>query len=69
MPNDKTYTFDIGKITEVNTKEDIPYCKEELIFQAGVSEAARRVLRKRDDYDLIKIIRIILDAELERDDE
>lgn len=64
MPTDKTYTFNLAE-----PKEDKPYCKEELLFQAGITEAVRRVLCKRDDYDLIKFIRVILDVEVEKDDE
>ena len=44
------------------------YDKEDLIFEAGVTEALKRLLHKRDDYDLIKMVRVILDVEYEKDE-
>lgn len=38
---------------------------EELVFEKGLTEAVRRLLKNHNDYDLIKYVRTILDAEYE----
>lgn len=69
MPNDKVYnaTFTLDGIS--TTSNEHTFSTNDLIFEAGITEAVKRLLRKRDDYDLIKMVRVILDAEVERDDE
>ena len=54
MPNEKTYTFDFKGVTESPLTEDIPYCKEELIFQAGIFEATKRYIKTCEDYQIKK---------------
>lgn len=45
--------------------EEVPY--EALIFESGLNEAVRRLLKKHNDYDMVKYVRTILDAEYEGD--
>lgn len=40
----------------------------DIIFEAGIFEAVKRLLRKHDDYGLIKFIRTICDVELEKEE-
>lgn len=46
--------------------ENPPY--EALVFGSGLTEAVRRLLKNHNDYDLIKYVRTILDAEYEGDE-
>ena len=43
--------------------EEVPY--EALVFESGLTEAVRRLLKKHNDYDMVKYVRTILDAEYE----
>lgn len=45
--------------------DDLAY--EGLVFESGLTEAVRRLLKKHNDYDLIKYVRTILDAEYEEE--
>ena len=38
---------------------------EELVFESGLTEAVRRLLKNHNDYDIVKYVRTILDAEYE----
>lgn len=38
---------------------------EELVFDSGLTEAVRRLLKNHNDYDMVKYVRTILDAEYE----
>lgn len=38
---------------------------EALVFESGLTEAVKRLLKNHNDYDLIKYVRTILDAEYE----
>ena len=38
---------------------------EALVFGSGLTEAVKRLLKNHNDYDLIKYVRTILDAEYE----
>ena len=46
--------------------ENPPY--EALVFGSGLTEAVRRLLKKHNDYDMVKYVRTILDAEYEGDE-
>lgn len=46
--------------------ENPPY--EALVFGSGITEAVRRLLKNHNDYDLIKYVRTILNAEYEGDE-
>ena len=48
---------------EVEYDEDMVY--EGLVFESGLTEAVRRLLKKHNDYDMIKYVRTIMDAEYE----
>ena len=48
---------------EVEYDENPPY--EALVFGSGLTEAVRRLLKKHNDYDMVKYVRTILDAEYE----
>lgn len=48
---------------EVEYDEDMVY--EGLVFESGLTEAVRRLLKKHNDYDMVKYVRTILDAEYE----
>lgn len=43
--------------------EEVPY--EALVFGSGLTEAVRRLLKNHNDYDIVKYVRTILDAEYE----
>ena len=43
--------------------EKLPYAA--LVFESGLNEAVRRLLKKHNDYDIGKYVRTILDAEYE----
>ncbi len=51
---------------EVEYDEDTVY--EGLVFESGLTEAVRRLLKNHNDYDLIKYVRTILNAEYEGDE-
>lgn len=36
-----------------------------LVFESGLTEAVRRLLKNHNDYDIVKYVRTILDAEYE----
>lgn len=38
---------------------------EALVFGSGLTEAVRRLLKNHNDYDIVKYVRTILDAEYE----
>lgn len=40
---------------------------EALIFESGLTEAVRRLLKKHNDYDMVKYVRTILNAEYEEE--
>ena len=43
--------------------EEVSY--EALVFESGLTEAVRRLLKNHNDYDMVKYVRTILDAEYE----
>lgn len=51
---------------QVEYDEDTVY--EGLVFESGLTEAVRRLLKNHNDYDLIKYVRTILNAEYEGDE-
>ena len=77
MGNEKEYTINFKAMpediqvfdpTEASLAEDLfdeDLFHDSLIFEAGLTEAVRRLLRKHDDYGLLKYVRSILDAEYE----
>lgn len=79
MDNGKAYTInfkampeDISVFEPLEAKpaeelfdEEVTY--EALVFESGLTEAVRRLLKKHNDYDMVKYVRTILDAEYEGD--
>ena len=51
---------------EEECDEDMVY--EGLVFESGLIESVRRLLKNHNDYDLIKYVRTILNAEYEGDE-
>lgn len=48
---------------EEEYEDDLTY--EGLIFESGLTEAVRRLLKNHNDYDMVKYVRTILNAEYE----
>lgn len=76
MDNGKAYTINFKAMPEdisvfdaepADELFDNETTYEELIFENGLTEAVRRLLKKHNDYDLIKYVRTILDAEYEEE--
>lgn len=74
MDNGKAYTINFKAMPEDITtfepeeyeeeyEENVDY--EGLIFASGLTEAVRRLLKNHNDYDMVKYVRTILDAEYE----
>ena len=75
MDNEKGYTInfkampeDISVFDPLEAKpaeelfdEEVSY--EALVFESGLTEAVRRLLKKHNDYDMVKYVRTILGAE------
>lgn len=80
MDNGKAYTINFKAMPEdISVFEpleaepaeelfDYEVSYEALVFESGLTEAVRRLLKKHNDYDLIKYVRTILDAEYEGDE-
>lgn len=76
MDNEKAYTINFKAMPEdISVFEEEPaevmfddgVSYDALVFDSGLTEAVRRLLKKHNDYDLIKYVRTILDAEYEGD--
>ena len=77
MDNGKAYTINFKAIPEdISVFEpleaepaeelfDYEVSYEALVFENGLTEAVRRLLKKHNDYDIAKYVRTILDAEYE----
>lgn len=74
MDNGKAYTINFKAMPEdISVFEEEPaevmfddgVSYDALVFDSGLTEAVRRLLKKHNDYDLIKYVRTILDAEYE----
>lgn len=74
MDNGKAYTINFKAMpedisvfesltAEPAVDEEVSY--EALVFESGLTEAVRRLLKKHDDYNMVKYMRTILDAEYE----
>lgn len=77
MDNGKAYTInfkampeDISAFESLDAEpaeelfdEEVSY--EALVFESGLTEAVRRLLKNHNDYDMVKYVRTILDAEYE----
>lgn len=75
MDNEKAYTInfkampeDISVFEEEPAEERFEVSYEALVFGSGLTEAVRRLLKKHNDYDMVKYVRTILDAEYEGDE-
>lgn len=63
MPEDiSVLPFDAEPAEEMFDEENT---YEALVFESGLTEAVRRLLKKHNDYDMVKYVRTILDAEYE----
>lgn len=74
MDNGKAYTINFKAMPEdISVFEEEPaevmfddgVSYEALVFDSGLTEAVRRLLKKHNDYDMVKYVRTILDAEYE----
>ena len=72
MDNGKAYTInfkampeDISVFDAEPAEVDDGVSYEALVFESGLTEAVRRLLKKHNDYDMAKYVRTILDAEYE----
>lgn len=74
MDNGKAYTINFKAMPEdISVFEEEPaevmfddgVSYDALVFDSGLTEAVRRLLKKHNDYDLIKYVKTILDAEYE----
>lgn len=77
MGNEKEYTINFKAMPEdISVFEpleadpaeelfDDEVSYEALVFWSGLTEAVRRLLKKHNDYDMVKYVRTILDAEYE----
>lgn len=78
MGNEKEYTInfkampeDISVFDPIEAADadelfdDDEISVEGLIFEAGLTEAVKRLLKKHNDYDIIKFVRTIFDVEYE----
>ena len=76
MDNEKAYTINFKAMPEdisvfesltAEPAEEVSYevSYEALVFGSGLTEAVRRLLKKHNDYDMVKYVRTILDAEYE----
>ena len=72
MDNEKDYTINFKAMPEdISVFEEEPAEKrfevscEALVFGSGLTEAVRRLLKNHNDYDIVKYVRTILDAEYE----
>ena len=72
MDNGKAYTINFKAMPEdisvlepleAEPAEEVSY--EALVFESGLTEAVRRLLKNHNDYDMVKYVRTILDAEYE----
>lgn len=72
MDNGKAYTINFKAMPEdisvfepleAEPAEETTY--EALVFESGLTEAVRRLLKNHNDYDMVKYVRTILDAEYE----
>ena len=65
MPEDISSVFDSleAKPAEELFDEEVSY--EALVFESGLTEAVRRLLKNHNDYDMVKYVRTILGAEYE----
>ena len=72
MDNGKAYTINFKAMPEdisvfdaepAEERFEVPYAA--LVFESGLNEAVRRLLKKHNDYDMVKYVRTILDAEYE----
>lgn len=74
MDNERAYTINFKAMPEDITTfepedyeeeydEDLVY--EGLVFESGLTEAVRRLLKNHNDYDMVKYVRTILNAEYE----
>lgn len=72
MDNGKAYTINFKAMPEdisvfdaepAEVDDEVSY--EALVFDSGLTEAVRRLLKKHNDYDMVKYVRTILDAEYE----
>lgn len=61
----KVHKFEPIEASPVEELFDVDLAHEGLVFESGLTEAVRRLLRKHDDYGIIKYVRTILDAEYE----
>lgn len=75
MDNEKAYTINFKAMPEdisvfdaepAEVDEEVSY--EALVFGSGLTEAVRRLLKNHNDYDMVKYVRTILDAEYEGDE-
>lgn len=77
MDNEKAYTINFKAMPEdisvFEPLEEEPaeemiddgVSYESLLFYSGLIEAVRRLLKNHNDYDMVKYVRTILDAEYE----
>ena len=53
------------EVHKFEPEEEYEVAYEGLIFESGLTEAVRRLLKNHNDYDMVKYVRTILNAEYE----
>lgn len=63
MPEDISSVFDPLEAEPAEELFDEEVSYEALVFERGLTEAVRRLLKNHNDYDMVKYVRTILGAE------